>query len=192
MLERGNPVTVVCDRHGISESTFYDWMQRSDAADDADDHTDPFFGFSERVRASRAKAEEKALAIVWDAAVGGRKVTKTTVKRQELKRSDPDPDWGPGADTYPDDMETDSVLLREETTVVTYETLPNPNLARWFLERRNRKDWGQSLALTGSDGKGPIRTRDETPPGLDLSSLSDDQLAQLEAIYEAAAPPEST
>lgn len=185
MLEAGNPITVVADRHGISASTFHLWMQRSDEAAEHGDHDDPVFGFSERVRASQAKAEEKALKIVWDAAVGGRKVKKTVRKRKYLVTEEPDPDWGPGNEHEPEVMETDRKLLEEEETVTTYETLPNPNLARWFLERRNRKDWGSSLAVTGEGGKGPVRVRNEST-NLDLSRLDDDQLDQLEALYAAA------
>lgn len=185
MLEGGNPITVVADRHGISASTFHLWMQRSDDAQHHEDFGDPFFGFSERVRASQAKAEEKALKIVWDAAVGGRKVTKKVVKRKELVRDEPDPDWGPGSERRREVMETDRTLLEEETTITTYETLPNPGLARWFLERRNRKDWGAALSLTGEGGKGPVRVRNEDTT-LDLSRLDDDQLDQLEALYAAA------
>ncbi|BDP44858.1 hypothetical protein DAETH_48270 (plasmid) [Deinococcus aetherius] len=184
MLEAGNPVTVVCDRHGISESTFHLWKQKSDEAEEAEDRASPFFGFSERVRASQAIAEEKALKIVWDAAVGGRKVTKTVVKRKALVQDEPDPDWGPGSERRRLVMETDRTLLEEETTVTTYQTLPNPSLARWFLERRNRKDWGNSLSLTGEGGKGPIRYRDEGK--LDLGKLSDDELDHLEKLYEKA------
>lgn len=185
MLEAGNPITVVADRHGISASTFHLWMQRSDEAAEHGDHDDPFFGFSERVRASQAKAEEKALKIVWDAAVGGRKVKKTVRKRKYLVREESDPDWGPGSERLRELMDTDSNLLEEEETVTEYETLPNPNLARWFLERRNRKDWGSSLAVTGEGGKGPVRVRNEST-NLDLSRLDDDQLDQLEALYAAA------
>jgi hypothetical protein len=185
MLEAGNPITVVADRHGISASTFHLWMQRSDEAAKQDDRDDPLFGFSERVRASQAKAEEKALKIVWDAAVGGRKVKKTVRKRKYLVTEEPDPDWGPGNEHEPEVMETDRKLLEEEETVTTYETLPNAGLARWFLERRNRKDWGAGLAITGEGGKGPVRVRSEDT-NLDLSRLDDDQLDQLEALYAAA------
>jgi len=185
MLEAGNPITVVAERHGISESTFHLWMQRSDEAAQKADHDDPFFGFSERVRTSRARAEEKALKIVWDAAIGGRKVTKTVVKRKALVKEEPDPDWGPGSERRREAMETDRVLLEEETTITTYETLPNAGLARWFLERRNRRDWGASMSVTGEGGRGPVRVRNEDVK-LDFSRLNDDQLDQLEALYEAA------
>jgi len=78
-------------------------------------------------------------------------------------------------------METDRVPVSEETTTTTYQTLPNPGLARWFLERRNRKGFGNSLALTGAGGKGPVRYREDPP--LDLANLSDDDLNALEALY---------
>lgn len=186
MLEAGNPITVVADRHGIHPSTFHDWMQKSDEAVKADDFDNPFFRFSERVRASQAKAEEKALKIVWDAAVGGRKVTKTVVKRKELVTKEPDPDWGPGSERQREQMETDRILVEEETTTTTYQTLPSPGLARWFLERRNRGEWGTSVAITGAGGKGPVRYRDESQPALDFGKLSDDELDALERLYEKA------
>lgn len=186
MLEAGNPITVVADRHSISASTFHLWMQKSDEAHLREDFDDPFFGFSERVRASQAKAEEKALKIVWDTAVGGRKVTKTVVKRKELVTKEPNPDWGPGSERKREEMETDRLLLEEETTTTTYQTLPSPGLARWFLERRNRGEWGSSAAITGAGGKGPVRYRDESQPALDLGKLSDDELDALERLYEKA------
>jgi len=180
MFERGNPITVVASRHGIAESTFHKWMADSDVAEE----DSAFFGFSSRVREAQAKAEDRALKIIMDAAVGGRKVTKTVVKRSDLVTRERDPDWGPGSEKRREVMETDRVLVSEETTTTTYQTLPNPGLARWFLERRNRKDFGNSLALTGAGGKGPVRYREDPP--LDLANLSDDDLNALEALYEKA------
>ncbi len=184
MFEAGNPITVVAEHHGLVTSTFHDWMQRSDEASEAEDHESPFFGFSDRVRASRARAQEKALKIVWDAVKGGRKVKKTVTKEVILARRAPDRDWSPFEKeypTFPDDVDVEDKLISKEVTTTEYETLPNTQLAVWYLERTNRPDFGRTVGLTGGDGVGPVRIE-----RVDPRKLTDDELDQLEAIFEEA------
>lgn len=178
LLERGNPVTVVCDLVGIHSTTYYDWLERGADAEEAGSDSDPFFLFSYRVKASQAKAEEKALRIVMDAAVGGRKSTKTVTKRKYLVSEEPDPDWGPGSESKREIMETDRVLLEEETTTTTEEAMPDARMAAWFLERRNRKDFGRTVGLTSGDGHSPVKIQ---RVGV-LETLDDASLDALEAI----------
>jgi hypothetical protein len=63
----------------------------------------------------------------------------------------------------------------------------NPRIALAFLERRFPKRWRrhQTSELVGRDG-GPIQT--EQSPPLDLSRLSNEELAELRRLYERAAP----
>ena len=166
---------------GIHPTTYYDWRDKGEEAAEAEDFDSLVFLFSNRVKTSAAKAEEKALAIVWNAAVGGRKITKTVVKRKELVEKQGDPDWGPGSERKREQMETDRVLLEEETTVTTYTTLPDAGKAMWFLERRNRKEYGRTLGLAGPDGTGPVKVE-----RVGLEHLSDGDLERLEALLEAA------
>lgn len=183
LLKAGNFTTTVCGLVGIGASTFYEWKQQGEKDKEAGLST-PFSGFLDMVLKAEANAEEKCVRVVLDAAKGGRKVVKTTTKRQELVRRAVDPDWGPGRDEYPEEVRADDVLLREETTTTTEETLPNVSAAQWYLERKHPERWGRRrLELTGADG-GPVRTQAGPTPE-QLRKLSDAQLDHLEELLAA-------
>jgi hypothetical protein len=67
------------------------------------------------------------------------------------------------------------------------ENEADPKIALAFLERRFPKRWRrqQTNELVGPDG-GPIQT--EQSPSLDLSRLSNEELADLRRLYERATP----
>lgn len=119
-----------------------------------------------------------------DAAAGGQKPTKTTTKRKYLVQQEPDPDWGPGNEGRREVMETDRVMLEEDVTTIVETTLPDARAAMWFLERRNRKEYGRTVGLTGADGTGPVQVQ---RTGNLLEQLDDDALDSLEAILAGAA-----
>jgi hypothetical protein len=166
---------------GISYRTYFGWMERGE--DDAEAEQDtPFVAFFHGAKAAQAKAEQKALRIVMDAAVGGRTITKTVTKRKYLVSEEKDPDWGPGSERPREVMETDRVMLEEDVTVSTEETLPDARMAAWYLERRNRKEYGRTVGITGGDGVGPVKFE---RAGL-LETLDDASLDALEAILSGA------
>lgn len=164
---------------GITEYTFYAWRRRGDD-DSAADVESEFSSFSHRCREAQAKAEQKALRIVLDAAKGGTRVVDVTTKRKFAVTKEVDPDLGPGneEDTDLDRwIETGRVLLHEETTTVTKTLAPDARAAMWFLERRNRKEYGRQMAITGADG-GPVQMQQQFKVG----DLSDEDLDALEAL----------
>ncbi|GAA4002296.1 hypothetical protein GCM10022631_11210 [Deinococcus rubellus] len=118
-----------------------------------------------------------------DAAVGGRKITKTVTKRKYLAQEEKDPDWGPGSERTREVMETDRVMLEEDVTITSEITLPDARAAMWFLERRNRKEYGRTVGLTNAEGSGPVQI--ERTGGF-LESLDDTSLDALEAILAGA------
>lgn len=188
LLRAGNYTSTVAALLGVDESTFYDWRKRGrkDLDDGVQSLHAQFYG---KVQAAEAKAEEGTLKVILNAARGGLKVKKTTVKRQELVRRTIDPDWGPGADAYPEDVQADDTLLKEETTTTTEETLPNVQAAMWFLERKYPDRWGRRrLEITGKDG-GPVRTQ-EGYSKEQLARLTDEELAQLDLLVSALEVPE--
>lgn len=169
---------------GITERTFYRWREQGEADFDGELDTD-FSSFFHRCREAQAKAEQKALRIVLDAAKGGTKVVDVTTKRKFAVTKEVDPDLGPGNEEDADLdrwIETGRVLLHEETTTVTKTLGPDVRAAMWFLERRNRKEYGRQMALTGADG-GPVQVQQQFKVG----DLSDEDLDALEALLARGA-----
>lgn len=173
----------MCSLVGIGERTYYDWIARGEDDLDAETNT-PYSAFSQGCKEAQARAEEKALRVVMDAAAGGQKTTKTTTKRKYLVQEQPDPDYGPGNEDERRIMETDRVMLEEDVTTIVETTLPDARAAMWFLERRNRKEYGRTVGLTGADGTGPVQVQ---RTGNLLEQLDDDALDSLEAILASAA-----
>lgn len=184
LLRDGNPISVVCDLVGISTVTYHNWYNKGEAANPNDLDQRLFFDFFNRCKSARADSEEKALRIVLNAAKGGQKVTKTTTKRKYLVEKHPDPDWGAGNEGERPLIEVSRVLLEEEVTSTEETLLPDVSSARWFLERRNRKEYGRTLGLTGADGEGPVQV--ETSGRRLLEHVDDEQLEALEKIVESA------
>jgi hypothetical protein len=126
-IRAGNYASVSCQRVGISESTYYRWLERGES-----ETSGIYREFLDQIRSAEAEAETHAVAIVRRA------------------------------------------MGHEWRAAIAY------------LERRHPARWRRqtSTELTGPDG-GPLQSQQTS--SIDLSTLTEKELDQLEAINARAA-----
>jgi hypothetical protein len=141
----GNYIEAAAASAGISKQSVYEWQRigarvkrrehaahdKGETPDKRTDHEHRCVAFSDAVDRAQADAEITDNLRLYRLAEGGATITKTVEKRDPAGN-----------------------LLERTTT--TEETLPNPAVIMWRLERRFPDRWGRRrLEVTGADG-GPI------------------------------------
>lgn len=88
LVEQGNYAKTVCQAVGISEPTFYSYINQGEEAEKRGDFNNPFFKFFKLIKEARAKAELKHVANI-----DINSEHDTSLSKWWLERTNPQ-DWG--------------------------------------------------------------------------------------------------
>lgn len=155
-LRRGTTIVSAAAIAGISETTYYRWLERGREAEETlaetgelDPYETPFRKFREAVTRAHAQGEDYATGVLRKLIEGGY-VVKTRTKRFR------DPASGQVVEEVEEDVAE-----------------PDGRMLQFYLERRHRRPdgWGktESLELSGPEG-GPVSV---SGGGTDLVALAD-------------------
>lgn len=88
LVEQGNYAKTVCQAVGISEPTFYSYINQGEEAEKRGDFNNPFFKFFKLIRQARAKAELKHVENINVSSEHDPSLSKWWLERTNA------PDWG--------------------------------------------------------------------------------------------------
>lgn len=141
-LRVGNTRKAAAEASGISESLFYEWIKKGEAA-----RNGPFLEFLEAVTRAEAECEVQNVAIIKKAAAGWETRTVRT-KTQTVEEITVDGSGKPiaGADGKP----LKTVTTQTETITTEGKEFDWRAALEW-LKRRKRADWGDTLDISKID-----------------------------------------
>lgn len=141
LVEDGNHIVTACAHAGISQTTFYRWLEHADDYDQAKatgQTPDPtkrlYVEFRDKVAFARARAEENAVKVVHRAMAGGFLISEEPLQNAEGE------------------------LLRDDAGEILYKRVwsqPDGRLALQYLARSAPRNWGQQaigIELSGPGG----------------------------------------